>query len=1022
MTPQKDPFTVTLTFSEPVLDFEIPGSLKATLNTMTVALLSGEDGDAVYELRVTPRPSIDGSTPESIIIESDAVVDNAGNPNEDDFDSGEIVIDTIVPTVEISGEPEGEQNGVFPLTITFSEDVNGFAAAGLEVTGEATATTVSGGPKVYTATITPNANKEGDVTVQVKEDAVTDAAGNKSPLSAATPAIHIDTIAPTATISGLPSGEENDAFPLTITFLEDVTGFAPEDLEVTGEATATAVSGGPKVYTATITPNDNQEGDVTVQVRVNAVTDAAGNRNTVSDATPAIHIDTIAPTATISGLPTGEENDPFTLTITFNEDVSGFAAEDLTLTGPVIATVAPVGTSKMNYTATITPNATAEDDVTVQVKADAVLDDAQNSNPASAVTPAIHIDTIAPIVEITGIPMTPQNGPFTLTFTFSEDVTGFGTGSDFGIAGSIAINLGATSGGPQVYTRTFDPVGGRDGYVDISFSPNAVRDNAGNGSARAEIGRIDLDTIVPTVSVSGFPPATPEQNGPFPLTVMFSEKVYGFMVPDGLTLGLVDEPGVTSATPIATAALASGVEGDAVYTVTITPNATGAEGDVTVTVNAGAATDKATNPNTISLETDVVHVDTIAPTVTIEDVPEDEQNGAYDLTIQFSEPVNDFSVTDDLTVTLTPEPDVISATPIAAVTLKESIAGGAVYVVTVTPNVAGAEGDVSVTVNANTVQDFATNANLTGSNAASVHIDTIAPTVSVSGFPPVIPEQNGEFTLTVTFSEPVNGFSVTDDLTVTLTPEPGVPSATPIATAALALGDDGAAVYTVTITPNAAGAEGDVTVTVNANTVQDFALNANPAASPETDVVHVDTIIPTVSVSGFPPATPEQNGPFTLTVTFSEPVNGFAVPGDLTVGLAPEPGVTSASPIAEATLVSGENGEAVYEVTITPNTAGAEGNVTVTVNADRVQDFALNDNTASTGDGCGTYRHNPTDGLDGCYATGHGGCGDRLSDSRTKRSVYTDGDVLGTCERFCGARGSDDRRPWESRIDIGFCW
>ena len=27
------------------------------------------------------------------------------------------------------------------------------------------------------------------------------------------------------------------------------------------------------------------------------------------------------------------------------------------------------------------------------------------------------------------------------------------------------------------------------------------------------------------------------------------------MVPDGLTLGLVDEPGVTSATPIATAAL-----------------------------------------------------------------------------------------------------------------------------------------------------------------------------------------------------------------------------------------------------------------------------------------------------------------------------------------------------------------------------------------------------------------------------------------------------------------------------------
>ena len=73
--------------------------------------------------------------------------------------------------------------------------------------------------------------------------------------------------------------------------------------------------------------------------------------------------------------------------------------------------------------------------------------------------------------------------------------------------------------------------------------------------------------------------------------------------------------------------------GDAVYTVTVTPNATGAEGDVTVTVNAGAATDKATNPNTISPETDVVHVDTIVPTVAISDVPDMRKNVAFDLTV-----------------------------------------------------------------------------------------------------------------------------------------------------------------------------------------------------------------------------------------------------------------------------------------------------------------------------------------------------------------------------------------------------
>ena len=61
--------------------------------------------------------------------------------------------------------------------------------------------------------------------------------------------------------------------------------FAKEDLRVNGKATATAVSGGPKIYTATITPNANQEGNVTVRVKADAVTDAAGNKSPLSDRT-----------------------------------------------------------------------------------------------------------------------------------------------------------------------------------------------------------------------------------------------------------------------------------------------------------------------------------------------------------------------------------------------------------------------------------------------------------------------------------------------------------------------------------------------------------------------------------------------------------------------------------------------------------------------------------------------------------------------------------------------------------------
>ena len=87
------------------------------------------------------------------------------------------------------------------------------------------------------------------------------------------------------------------------------------------------------------------------------------------------------------------------------------------------------------------------------------------------------------------------------------------------------------------------------------------------------------------------------------------------------------------------------------------------------------------------------------------------------------------------------------------------------------------------------------------------------------------------------------------------------------------------AVYTVTITPNATS-EGDVTVIVDADTVQDFALNDN-TASPVSATVHVDTIVPTVAISGEP--TIEKNVAFDLTITFSEPVNEFAVPADLTI-------------------------------------------------------------------------------------------------------------------------------------------
>ena len=947
-TPQKDPFNVTLRFSEPVTGFRIPDDLVDDSKIATITLLSGSDGDRDYILTVTPEPDTPQDT-ESIIIADRTVVDAADNANRTEI-SINFTIDTRAPTVvAISGAPTTPEKDPFDLTITFSEDVTGFAANDLifTPTGRATVTAVTAVTAVpgsdsehrATATITPTANQDGDVTVRVKANAVEDAAGNPNTVSAATPNIHIDTIIPTFTTSGLPSGEQNSAFTLTILFSENVNGFAADDLNLGGgPASVTKVdSPDDNEYLVTITPTANREGDVTVSVNANAATDDAGNGNTALTITPAIYIDTIVPTVRIEGAPTAEQNSAYDLTIRFSERVNGFSiTDDLTVTlppEPDVTSVMPIAALTLKsgapgaavYVVTVTPNIGtnnihdgAEGDVTVTVKANTVQDFATNANPAGSNTAEVHIDTITPYVMTTDVVSLVDNytlttddyvvGPIAATLTFTEDVTGF-TASDLNPSERLTTD-GAVSGGPRTYTQRLIPPPNFESGPDANLyiDRSAVSDAAGNTyptGSFAHLAYFFIDTIPPTVSVTGFP--TTEQNGPFDLTVTFSEPVEGFEVPGDLTIE-----------GLAMATLKEEVTPNQVYTVTITPNAT-SEGDVTVQVNADAVDDvfgaQVGNMNEISPETTSVHIDTIPPTVAIEDVPTIEQNGAYDLTIRFSEEVNGFSVADDLTFGLVADP------PIAAVALKSGVDGDAVYMVTVTPNAAGAEGDVTVTVNATAVQDFALNANPTGSNAASVHVDTIAPTVSVSGFPTI--EKNVPYDLIVTFSEPVNGFAVPADLTFTGP-----------AMAALASGAPGASVYTVTITPNAT-AEGNVTVTVNATTVQDFALNDN-IASPETTSVHVDTIIPTVSVSGFPPVTLEQNGPFTLTVTFSEEVNGFAVLEDLTL----------TGPVTAA-LASGADGDLVYTVTITPD-ANSEDDVTVTVNATTVQDFALNDNTAST--------------------------------------------------------------------------
>ena len=239
----------------------------------------------------------------------------AQNGNEASTETDSVHIDTIPPTVEITGVPDIEKNEAFDVTITFSEPINGFAVGDITLTGPATVSLKSGndGDRVYEITITPNATSEGDVIFLVPAAAVKDFALNDNTASGSH-TVHIDTIPPTVEVTGVPTIEKNVPFDITITFSEPVNGFAVGDITLTGPATVNVTSGsdGDSVYKAKITPNPTSEDDVEFYVSANAVRDLALNANDEPSNRPKVHVDTIPPTVeSITGIPTIEKNVPF---------------------------------------------------------------------------------------------------------------------------------------------------------------------------------------------------------------------------------------------------------------------------------------------------------------------------------------------------------------------------------------------------------------------------------------------------------------------------------------------------------------------------------------------------------------------------------------------------------------------------------------------------------------------------------------------------------------------------------------
>ena len=188
--------------------------------------------------------------------------------------------------------------------------------------------------------------------------------------------VAIDATAPTVTLSSDATDPQSGLFTVTATFDEAVTGFEIGDISLNNATASNFIATSATVYTFDVTPT--ADGAVTVDVAADVAEDAATNGNTAATQI-SVTTDATGPTVTITG-PTDVVTEDFTVTFTFSEGVTGFTADDVTVTNGTKGAFAEP-TSGSVYTLVITPELGTT--VSVSVAADTAEDAAGNGNEAS---------------------------------------------------------------------------------------------------------------------------------------------------------------------------------------------------------------------------------------------------------------------------------------------------------------------------------------------------------------------------------------------------------------------------------------------------------------------------------------------------------------------------------------------------------------------------------------------------------------------------------------------------------------
>ncbi|MBA0198298.1 DUF4347 domain-containing protein [Pectobacterium brasiliense] len=729
---------VTITFSEAVTGFS---NANLSVADGTLSNVTSTDGGVTWKATFTPNANVTNAGT-AIGLTYTGVTDAAGNAGVGSETSGNISIDTALPTATIAVSDNALKAGeTAQVTITFSEAVSGFSNANLSVTdGTLSNMTSTDGGVTWTATFTPNANvTNAGTAIGLTYTGVTDAAGNAGVGSETSGNISIDTALPTATIAvsdnALKAGESAE---VTITFSEAVTGFSNANLLVTdGTLSAVTSTDGGVTWTATFTPNANvTNAGIAIGLNYTGVTDTAGNAGVGSETSGNISIDTVLPTATIAvsgnALKAGETAQ---VTITFSEAVTGFSNANLSVADGTLSNVTSTD-GGVTWTATFTPNANVTNaGMAIGLNYSGVTDAAGNAGVGSETSGNISIDTALPTATIAVSDNALKAGEAAqVTITFSEAVTGF-SNANLSVTDGTLSNVTSSDGG-VTWTATFTPNANvTNAGTAIGLTYTGVTDAAGNAGVGSETsGNISIDTALPTATIAVSDSAL-KAGESADVTITFSEAVTGF---SNANLSVAD----------GTLSNVTSSDGGVTWTATFIPNANVTNASTAIGLNYSGVTDTAGNAGVGSETSGNISIDTALPTATIAVSDNALKAGeSAEVTITFSETVTGFSNA-NLSVTNGTLSNVTSTD------------GGVTWKATFTPNANVTNASTAIGLNYSGVTDTAGNAGVGSATSDSFSIDTARPVpVSLT-----LTETSGSQALsyTLVFSEAVTGLDVRD--------------------------------------------------------------------------------------------------------------------------------------------------------------------------------------------------------------------------------------------------------------------